>query len=559
MRKNYAITLLAILGAALAGWVNLAAQEEKKAPAPAAPTGKAIGKEAESPNEVKRERPVVFQGPNAQEAAALDAKKAERPPQPSAPVTAPAAEQEPMAAVIANDGVQERHDAGVSLRWIGPTLVRVGRPTDYSIMVRNTCGAPLQQVLVRVRIPAGITVTATEPIAHVESNLLIWDLGTLLASQERSLQMRVLPDSKGPLNCQAWVTFTGAAAMAIRICEPKLQLKATATEKVMVGDTTTIALTVANTGDGPAEQVKVAARISDGLEHPRGKNMTFDLGTLAQGEVRSVQLLCTARTGGEQKCEAVAVAEGDLKAQDAVSVNAVKANLNLEVAGPKLRYLERSATYSVKVVNSGDAPAGNVTINTIIPAGFKFQTASDGGRHDSAAHAVSWFIGEVGPGQAKEVKLVGTAVATGDLRYPVSIQADRGIRLDGEVLTHVEGLSNLVVKVKDTEDPIEVGSETSYLITVSNMGSRTETDLKLTCSVADKMLVKGAQGPSAFHAEGREIVFEPLAKLEPRGEVTYQVTVKSMTPGDARLKVQITGTTLTEPVIETESTRIYQD
>jgi len=518
MNRKYALAALAVFGASWAGWISPAAAQE-----------------------VKQEAKKVLTVSSGKEKAT-------------------GADQETTGDAGAPlDVTPDRRDAAVSLKWVGPSLVRLGKPTDYSVVVRNTCGSPLQQVYFRVRIPAGIAVTATEPSAQIESSLLLWDLGTLLPNQERTLQMRVLPDARGQLACHAWVTFTAGAGMTVRVCEPKLQLKAAAPEKVMVGDTATVTLTATNTGDGPAEQVKVHARLSEGLDHPRGRQLAFDIGTLAPGESRSVQVHCAAKTNGEQRCEGLAVAEGDLKSQDAVSVSAVRSQLALEASGPKLRYLDRKAVFVFKVTNTGDAPASNVTISSVVPAGFKLVAASDGGQHDAATRSVSWFVGEVGPGQAKEVRLEGLAVAPGEHRHQVSVQADRGFRADGEVVTRVEGLSNLVVRVKDSDDPIEVGAETTYTITVSNMGSRAETDLRLTCAIPDKVLVKSAQGPTPFRQEGKDIVFDPLPQLEPRGEVTYQVVVKTQAAGDARFKVQIAGTSLTEPVVEVESTRIYQD
>ena len=59
--------------------------------------------------------------------------------------------------------------------------------------------------------------------------------------------------------------------------------------------------------------------------------------------------------------------------------------------------------------------------------------------------------------------------------------------------------------------------------------------------------------------KSERIVFEPLPKLAPRAEGIYRITVKAKTKGDARFKAQLTSTNLTEPVINQESTRIYED
>src|SRR5262249_13256287 len=60
-----------------------------------------------------------------------------------------------------------RQEPTVSLEWIGPTMARVGQPTDYTVAVRNTCSIPVQQVMVRVRMPAGVLISGTKPKAYV--------------------------------------------------------------------------------------------------------------------------------------------------------------------------------------------------------------------------------------------------------------------------------------------------------------------------------------------------------------------------------------------------------
>jgi uncharacterized repeat protein (TIGR01451 family) len=452
-----------------------------------------------------------------------------------------------------------RQEPAVALEWIGPITAKVGQPQEYTINVRNACNIAVQQVMVRVRIPKDMSVSATEPKAVSQENVLMWELGTLQPQAEKNLQLKMTADGRGDMVPQAWVTFTGSSVMRISVREPKLQLKATAPEKVLVGDAATIMLTVANPGDGPADQVKVHAVLSEGLENARGNKVDFEVGNLNPGESRSVQLICAAKAGGMQKCEAIAEAEGGLKSQDHADVNVIMPRIDLAVVGPKLRYLDRKAIYSFKVTNPGDAAATNVTVSDVVPAGFKFLSATDGGRHDFSTRTVSWFVGEVGPGQTKEVKMEVLAINPGEHRHKAVAQAARGLKTDTEYMTRVEGLSAILLEVVDTEDPIEVGADTAYEIRITNTGSKTETDIKVVATMPPQMAFKGVQGPCKAHEDGKQIVFDPLPKLAPRADAIFRVNVKGLQPGDVRFKVQVTSTNLVEPVIEMEATRIYAD
>ena len=460
-----------------------------------------------------------------------------------------------------NDNPTGRQEPAVSLEWIGPPTIKIGQPVTFQIIVKNVSPIAVQQVIVRNRLPAGVTVQQTEPKAFNDVNVLTWDLGTLEPRQERRIDLRLMPEVKGDLACKATVTFTGASVARIKVREPKLTLKATAVDKVLLGDVTTVTLTVTNPGDGSADHIKIKAALSEGLEHTRGKVVEFDLGNLGPNENRSVQLVCATKSGGKQSCEALATAEGNLNANDTATLDVIMPRLDLTVAGPKLRYLDRKATYVFKVTNPGSAPASNVTVTDLVPVGFKFMQASDGGRHDFSTRTVSWFIGDLTPGQSREVNMELVAINTGEHHHKASVTAARGLKTDAEISTRVEGLPALLMELVDLDDPVEVGADTAYEIRVTNTGSKTETNLQLICTVPEKMEFRGASGAAncKFRVQGKDVVFEPLPRLAPRADAIYRVNVRGIAPGDLRFRARITADGLTEPVLKEESTKVYGD
>jgi uncharacterized repeat protein (TIGR01451 family) len=581
MRRKYVIAGAGVLTACLVGWAALAAAQSLPGagPGPAPAPGPAAG----PPDKMPESPPTLPPGagaaplvtaPVGSGAAPLPVGDSAPPATPGGAAmlppagngenTLPAArpftpDDRPAEVSVTPDNPSGRQEPAVSLEWMGTGVAKVGQPGDYALVIRNTCNIPVQQVIVRVRIPAGLTVMGTEPHANNEGGILVWELGTLMAKQERSLSMKLQADAKGDITPQAWVTFTGSSVMRIRVREPKLALKTSAPDKALVGDPVAFTLTVSNPGDGSADQVKIQAILSEGLENARGNKIDFDIGNLAAGESRNVTLLCATRGGGVQKCEATAVAEGGLSARDASSINVIMPRLDLHLVGPRLRYLERKALYTLRVTNPGDAPATNVTVADMVPPGFKVLAASDGGRHDSQTRTVSWFLGEVGPGQTREVKLEVQAIAAGDHKHKATAVGARGLRSEAELITRVEGLSALMVEMVDTEDPIEAGGDTAYEVRITNTGSKTETDIKLIATVPDKMQFKNAQGPVRYREEGKTIIFEPIAALAPRADAIFRINVKAVDPGTVLFKIQVASTNLPEPVLKTEATRIYAD
>lgn len=453
-----------------------------------------------------------------------------------------------------------RQEPAVTLEWLGPPVPKVGQPAEYTIVVRNACTIAVQQVMVRAKINPGVTVAATEPRAFQEENILMWELGTLFPKQQKELRVRLVCPHKGDVACQAWVTFTGSSALRLKVREPKVVLKATPPERASYGDNCSFLLTLSNPGDCPAESVKLHAELSAGLECAKGQRFDLDIGSLAPGETRSVQVICATRDGGDQTCEATVEAEGGLKARERAMVHVNMPRLDLEVVGPRLRYLDRKAVYTFRVSNPGDAPAGNVTLTDVVPAGFRIVSA-DSGRHDTSNHTVSWFLGEIPAKQGREVKLELLAATAGDQQHHVSVSAARGLKVEGEVVTKVEGLSALLMEVVDTEDPVEVRSDTTYEVRVTNTGTKAETDVRLTCTIPPQFQVKEVKAPEGVRVQftGQEVIFEAIPKLAPRADAIYRITVTAVAKGDARFKATLTSTNLVEPVHKEESTRVYED
>jgi uncharacterized repeat protein (TIGR01451 family) len=156
------------------------------------------------------------------------------------------------------------------------------------------------------------------------------------------------------------------------------------------------------------------------------------------------------------------------------------------------------------------------------------------------------------------VQLEVQAAACGDHRQKISVSGARGLRAETEVATHVEGVSALQVSLADADTAIEVGSETTYEVRLSNTGSKPETDIRLVATIPDKMTFRSATGGTS-QLNGQALVFEPLATLAPQGEAVYQIRIKAGQTGTVRFKIQVTSTSLTEPVIKMEAIRIYAD
>jgi uncharacterized repeat protein (TIGR01451 family) len=482
-------------------------------------------------------------------------------------VTLPAPKLEPLSPVTpkatgpATEVRLGRQEPAVSIEWAGPPMVRLNQPMTCQLFVRNTSGVAVHNVIVRHRPSQGVTYRSSEPQPAVDEGELVWLLGTLAAGQVRRIDLQMVVQVKGPLTCQATVTFSGAATHQVQVSEPQLQIKMKGPDRVLGGEPVTLLYTISNPGDGPAEAVKLKTLLPDGLQHPHGKTIEVELGTLAPREVRTLQLVCNAHGGGAQKCQTVVTAEGGLKASDEVALDIVMPKLDLAVTGPKLRYIDRKAIYLIKVANPGSALATNVVVHGVVPASFKYHAANASGSFDEGTRTATWVLGDLPPGQSREVALEVVPTAPGDHKIVGQVASARGLKTEAEAHTAVAGLPSLLIEVGATDDAVEVGAEMTYEVRVTNKGTKTESNVEVVCTLPEQVEFRSAKCAANLHhsVEGREVVFEPIAKLAPRADVIYRVQVRSRAAGDVRFRVRVRAEGLQEPIMREECTRLYND
>jgi len=242
-----------------------------------------------------------------------------------------------------------------------------------------------------------------------------------------------------------------------------------------------------------------------------------------------------------------------------VQLEVVAPELQVQVSGPKTRYLERQATYALQIANPGTAAARNVELIAHLPRGMKFVTTDSQGQYDPAQHAVFWSLAELAPAQAGQVKLTTLPVEPGEQRMQIEGRAEMGLSAAGEQIVQVEQSAELVHTVKDSDEVIEVGSETTYEIRVTNTGTKAATNVRIAALMPDGMSALGGEGPAREAHDATQVVFEPLNRLNPREEVIYKVRVQATQPGEKIVRVQLSSDEWKTPVTREESTRVYQD
>ena len=326
---------------------------------------------------------------------------------------------------------------------------------------------------------------------------------------------------------------------------------------MLVCDQVPLKIALTNGGTGTAHNVKLENALPDGVTTADGKpNIFLTLGDLVAGETKNVEIALKLSKSGTFNNTAIATADDGLKAQATASISAHQAVLELEKSGPKQQYVGVPYTYDIRVTNKGDVEATNVSLVDTLPNGLIATDASDGGRIENGR--VTWNLNTLGKNVAKELRLTVKGMDPGTAHNTVSAQADCAAIATVSADTALIGVPAIKLDVSEDPNPVVVGNDATYTVTVANQGSAVATNVKIVTELEDAMEFLTMNGATKGTLEGNKITFAPLATLAPKARVTYTVTVRAKEAADVRFKTVLTSDQLGRPVEELESTTFYK-
>ena len=451
--------------------------------------------------------------------------------------------------------------------WVGPRIgikksaparAVVGQTFRYDIVVTNPGRVSAEDVVVSDALPAGIAYVSSAPSAQVSGRKLSWSLGSLRAQGRKAIAVQVKGTRAGKFeNCAQVKAADGLKAedcATTVLTQAKLVVEKTAPAEVLICKPIPYRVVVRNTGDAPAMGVKLVDKLPTGLTWKGESTVTAAVGTLAPGQAKQIEFEAKASKTGTYNNTTVATADGGLKAQDTARTVVRQPVLVITKTGPAKRYIGRPITYTITVTSKGDTAAQGTVLTDVLPAGATFVKASGGGVH--SAGKVTWKLGDLAVNAEKKVSVTVLCNQPGTLRNGASVTAVCA-KASAEASTVVAGIPAILLECVDQADPVAVGDNETYTITVTNQGTADGTNIVVTATLAAEQKFVSAAGPTRKTVKGRTVTFAPLSRLAPKAKAVYRVVAKGLEAGDVRFKVALKSDQMTSPAEETESTHIY--
>ncbi len=431
--------------------------------------------------ETRNDRPAaVAAQPKAADAPRQLEPISERNDRPAAVAAQPKAADDAAAAAenpTGNGMLFTRKAPTVSVETSGPRTIVVGRESTYQVQLMNSGDVAAEELVVHVTLPAWAEVVRIEaslgeakPPEAAPAGAIDWKVGHLNAKSHERLTIRIIPRQSRPFDLAVrWESKPIASQAMIEVQEPKLSLQLEGPHEVFYGKKEIYRLVLANKGSGNAENVTIVMTpVGTGENLPA----SHKVGVLAAGEQKSLEVELTAREGGTLSIQAEAHGDGGLHAELVEKVMVRRAGLKLDITGPKVQFVGSVATYSIRVHNTGTAPARNVSFSIALPPGARYLSGIDGARLDAAENRLVWGLDTL-PADTERTFAIKCRLATvGATAVRLSAVADDDVAAAAETSVQVQTVATLTMDVSDPAGPVPVGEESVYEVHVRNRGTR---------------------------------------------------------------------------------------
>jgi uncharacterized repeat protein (TIGR01451 family) len=445
----------------------------------------------------------------------------------------------------------------IRLDKVMPKEVALNAPFEYSIKVTNLTEVMVSDIVITESISENFKYADSEPAAEKDANKLVWKLNSLDPKSSQTIKVVGMPASTDCLQHCATVTYVIAACANVQVVEPKLKLTKTAPENVMICDSIPVTFVVTNSGSGVANDVKIVDTLPGGLLTEDGKSeISFIAGTLDTGQSKEFSTKLKASKTGKYVNKAVTSSSSGLKAEATTTTTVRQPVLTMVKKGQKKLYLGRAIRYQITVSNTGNAAAQKTIVKDTVPRGVTDVKTSDNG--ELSGSVVTWELGTIASNSSKTISITYTPSAIGTISNKATAEAICADAVSASASTDVIGIPAILLEVVDLVDPVEVGTETTYVITATNQGSAAGTNIRIVCTLEDEEQYVSSTGPTIGSLEGNTVTFGPMAKLAPAAKATWRVVVKAAEPGAVLFKVSMTSEEFPRPIEETESTNLYE-
>jgi uncharacterized repeat protein (TIGR01451 family) len=462
----------------------------------------------------------------------------------------------------------------LSIEQIGPSEARIGFPYTYDLRVTNLTNLTIGGIVVDQQLPGDFKLAAspapspatqkatTEPSSAADAHTRI-EIGELAPRQSKTVQISGTPGHEGTFDTSLSVQYNPPALQShVPVVAPVLRAVMKGPAQADICQDIVYQFTVANVGTGIAHDVVLQEKLPEGLLSADTQGtFSIPLGSLGPKESKDYTARLRAVRPGKYATIATAVSSDAPQTRTEQFVTSVVApRLAIAITGPRESYFGQPLNYQIAVTNRGEAPAGRTRLRLGSTPGqieFLSAEASDGTPLKALPGGGEQLVGTVAPGETSTVIGHFRCKQGGPVTVEATALADCSEPAAASTSTKVVTVAAVSLSVTHDPDPVAVGNNVVYHITVRNKGTAPDQNVAVGALLPNSTQLVRASGGTDAKADGQSVRFAPIDVLKPDQSVTWQVEAKAIRAEDAQFLASMTSASNPKSVVRLESTTLF--
>ncbi len=347
----------------------------------------------------------------------------------------------------------------------------------------------------------------------------------------------------------------------------RLELRVEVPQQRPVGSGAQFHMTLRNLSGQVLRNVSVLCDFDDALSFPDSerKSVTHKIPRIDAGGMKDSLLTLIGTAAGRHECRFSVLIGSKVALRKTVAVEFITRQLDWQLHGPAERTVGSRAEFNIPLINISDHELRDLKIRVNLDAALTVREMTQGGRLGD--RTLTWEIDRL---QANEGLLLQLEVECLEPTTQACLQVTvSGADLpedETEACLAVKSRSgSLEVRIHDVADPVAVGDEAEFVVTIQNEGLQAARDIAARCTwpeglefVSAKIQQGGHQQPAAAVVDGRTATLPALKKLDPSQSIEYRLRLKGRTAGTHRVTVSVANSSDKLPVSVMEPVMVHK-
>lgn len=451
----------------------------------------------------------------------------------------------------------------LEVEMTGPNRTDVGVEAKYQCRILNAGGAMAEQVVLAVELPVWATIAGAEASSGVtdvtmadnDTHLFQWNIRQIAPHDSENLVLRVIPRQGKPIELKVGYDFKRQTTRTvIEVHEPKLEMAIDGPTSMLAGMEGVYWLRLRNTGNGEAVNVELALLPAAGdLSEPSRHTIPM----VRAGEEQVLEIRAAEKRNDVLDIRVQATLPNGLRTETVKQVAILRPQLNIEVESPEFLFAGNQAEYRLRVRNNGTAPTGRAELTAAMPATAKYIMADQDGQIIAGQNTVVWTVDNLSVGTEQVCTLVCELHQEGKSELDVVVTEPIAGKVTATAVTQVEAIANVSMKIDTPQGPVEVGKDTPYVVTVTNHGSKTASNIDVRCAfvaAVDPIRIENGSGV----INNGMVLFERIGALPPGQSRTFRFIAIASKPGAHKIRVEMESAAADSHFVHEGSTLFYQ-